>query len=388
MVAWTLARSPGATLGKQPACPPPWALIAPVRTAYTRAVMRLHRLLPALPLLSALACVTTPPPHERALLNNELCAQQLALDNLQQADVYCDLGLEFSPQYADLWANKGLISLKANRMKEAKEFFIKALRYNQEHAQSYMNLGYIYLEDGAYGKAHDNFQRALKVNPDYIEARYNLGLTYMKMEKVEQAKKEFRTLLAVNPNIADAYHSLGILAFGEKDYEDAVTQISSAAQLNPNVPSYWNDLGVALMELSRYDEAKQAFGSCVRLDEKNPQCLNNLTISTRKAALASSALKELRDTQQAENTAPALYMLARQYREKGLIPEEKRTYKKCLGLDKKYAPCHYGLHEIYADEHNQDDAESACKNFLKYATAEEFPTEFQSCEKFLSTNAY
>lgn len=350
--------------------------------------MRLHRLLPALPLLSLVACIHTPPPHERALINNELCAQQLNLGNLQQAEVYCDLGLEFSPHYADLWANKGLIAMYANRKGDAKDHFIKALRYNQEHAQSYMNLGALYLEEDAYGKAHDNFQRALKVNPDYIEARYNLGLTFMKMKKMPEAKKEFRTLLAVNPNIADAHHSLGIIAFEEEDYEESVSQLSSATQLNPNVAAYWNDLGVALMELSRFQEAKESFGNCVRLDEKNPQCLNNLTISTRKAALADTAFKELRDTQQAENTAPSLYLLARQYREKGLLAEEERTYKKCLGLDKKYAPCHYGLHELYSDAHKQDAAEVACKNFLKYGSAEEFPNEFQRCEQFLSSNAY
>lgn len=350
--------------------------------------MRFPRLLPALPLLSALACVTTPPPHPRALLNAELCAQQLELNNLQQAEVYCDLGLDFSPQYADLWVNKGLIAMRANNNKEAKEHFIKALRYNQEQAQAYLNLGVLYMYEGSYGKAHDNLQRALKVNPDYLEARYNLGLTFMKLEKMEQAKKEFRTLLAINPDIADAHHSLGIIAFGEQDYEEAVNHISTAAQLNPNVPNYWNDLGMSLMELSRFQEAEQAFGACVRLDEKNPQCRNNLTIAHRKAALADGALRELRDTQQAENTAPALYLLARQYRAKGLVPEEKRTYKKCLGLDPRFAPCHYGLHEIYSNEHNQDDAEAACKNFLKYATAEEFPTEFRSCEKFLSSNAY
>jgi Flp pilus assembly protein TadD len=359
-----------------------------MRPAYTRAVMRLHRLLPALPLLCALACIHTPPPHERALINNELCAQQLNLGNLQQAEVYCDLGLEFSPHYADLWANKGLIAMYGNRKGDAKNHFIKALRYNQEHAQSYMNLGVLYLEEDAYGKAHDNFQRALKVNPDYIEARYNLGLTFMKMKKVADAKKEFRTLLAVNPNIADAHHSLGIIAFEEQDYETAVQEISTATQLNPNVAAYWNDLGVALMELGRFPEAKEAFGSCVRLDEKNPQCLNNLTISTRKAALASSALKELKDTSEAESSSAALYLLARQYREKGLMAEEERTYKKCINLDKKFAPCHFGLHEIYVDYHKQESAEVACKNFLKYGSAEEFPTEYQRCEKFLSSNAY
>jgi Flp pilus assembly protein TadD len=350
--------------------------------------MRLPRALFAFPLLSTLACLSTPPPHERALLNNELCVQQLSVNDLERAEVYCDLGLEFSPQYADLWVNKGIIRLKQGRNGEAKDFFIKALRYNQEQAQGYQNLGYIYLQEGSYGKAHDNFQRALKVNPDYTEARYNLALTFTKMKKFEEAKKEFRTILAVNPGIADAHHALGSIAYEEGKIEQAAEDIAKAVQLAPDVPTYWHDYGAALMELSRFGEAKEAFAHCVSLDPKNPLCLNNLALAQRKAALTDSALKELKDTQSAENTAPALYTLARQYNEQGLVSEEERTYKKCLRLDGKFAPCHYGLYKIYSEAKKRDAATIACKNFIKFGTAEEFPSEIETCEKYLANDTF
>ncbi|SEU08999.1 tetratricopeptide repeat protein [Stigmatella erecta] len=350
--------------------------------------MRLNPLLCALSLVAATGCISKPPIHERALYNNELCTQQIAVGDLTRAEVYCDLGLEFSPHYADLWVNKGLISLQAGKKEEAKKHFIKALRFNQEQAQAYQNLGFIYLEEGAYGKAHDNFQRALKVNPDYLEARYNLGLALMKMEKAEEAKKEFRTILAVNPNIANAHHNLGIIAYSEGKYEEAAEHMGQAAQLAPDVSNVWNDYGVALMELSRFAEAREAFSTCVRLEAKNPQCLNNLTIAQRKAALVDSAGKEERETLAAENTAEALYTMAVQYNERGLVAEEERTYKKCLRLDGKYARCHYGLFKIYAEAQKRDAATIACKNFLKYGVAEEFPSETESCEKFLSNDSY
>jgi Flp pilus assembly protein TadD len=350
--------------------------------------MRLPRVLFALPLLSLVACLSTPPVHERALLNNELCVQQLAIPDLTKAEVYCDLGLEFSPTYADLWVNKGLIRLNQGRMKEAKDFFIKALRYNNEQAQAYQNLGFIYLQEGSFGKAHDNFQRALKVNPDYLEARYNLALALMRMEKMEEARKELRTILAVNPSIADAHHVLGTIAYGEGKFEEAAEEIGKAAQLSPNVPDYWHDYGASLMELSRFAEAKDAFSTCVTLDSKNPQCLNNLAIAQRKASLTDSAFKELKDTQTAEGTAPSLYMLGQQYNEKGMVSEEEKTYKKCLRVDGKYAPCHYALFKIYQDAQKRDAATIACKNFLKFGTAEEFPNETETCERYLAKDTF
>ncbi|HZI14689.1 MAG TPA: tetratricopeptide repeat protein [Myxococcus sp.] len=353
--------------------------------------MFLRRLAVSLSLAATLpltACVTTPPPTDRALLNNELCAQELNNGDLVKAETYCDLGLEFSPQYADLWANKGLIEMAKGKTDEAKKHFIKALRYNQEHLQSYQNLGVLYLNEGAYGKAHDNFRRALKVNPDNLDTRYNLALCLMKMGKLEESKKELRTLLVVNPNIANAYHTLGIISYSENQFVEAAEHMTTAANLDPNQPAVWHDLGTALMELSRFPEAREAFANCTQLEPNNSSCVNNLALVQRKAALTDAAFKELKDTQQAENSAPALYMLARQYRERGLLAEEESTYKKCVKLDGKFAPCHYGLFQLFSDARKKQHAEIACKNFLKYGTSEEFPTEYQTCEKYLSNATF
>lgn len=357
--------------------------------SYTPARMRSLRSALVVPLLLASGCINTPPPSERALVNNELCTQQIAKGDLKQAEVYCDLGLEFAPQYADLWSNKGLIALYAGDKAKAKEYFIKAIRFNQEHAAAYMNLGKIYLDEGSYGKAHDSFQRALKVNPDYVEARYNLALTYINLNKLDKAEKELLTLIVVDPNVAQVYHDLGIVKYRQDKKEEAIEQMTKAVQLAPNLNAdWWNDLGALLMESSRFEEARQAFGSCVAIDANHAQCLNNLSIAQRKAALTSSALKEFRDTQKAENTPAAQFLLARQYKEKGLLSEEERAYKDCLKLDGKYAPCHYGLFQLYSDGHKRPAAEVACKNFVKYGSVEEFPTEMETCEKFLSAQSY
>ncbi|HEX8440580.1 tetratricopeptide repeat protein [Archangium sp.] len=342
-----------------------------------------------LPLLLASGCIKTPPPSDRALVNNELCAQQLAIGDLKQAEVYCDLGLEFAPQYADLWVNKGLIAMYAGQKDVARKHFIKAIRFNQEHAAAYMNMGKLYLDDKDYGKAHDSFQRALQVNPDYIEARWNLGLTYINLKKLEKAEKEFLTLLVINPNLAEVHHGLGIVRYQQERKDEAAEEMIKAVQLAPNLNAdWWNDLGAVLMELGRYEEAKQSFGSCVALNEKHPKCLHNLSIAQRKGALTDKALKEYRDTQKAQNDPGALFMLGRQYKEKGLVSEETRAYKDCLKLDGKFAPCHYGLFQVYADGQQRESAQVACKNFLKYGSVEEFPSEMETCEKFLNAQSY
>jgi tetratricopeptide (TPR) repeat protein len=351
--------------------------------------MRSLRSALAIPLLLASACITTPPPTDRALVNNELCVKEIEKGDLKQAEVYCDLGLEFAPQYPDLWANKGLIAMYSGNKKLAREHFIKAIRFNQDHAAAYMNLGKLYMDEQAFGKAHDSFQRALKVNPDYVEARYNLGLTFINLNKLDRAEKEFLTLLVVDPNNAQAHHDLGIIRYRQGSMDEAAAEMMKSVQLAPNLnPDWWNNLGAVQMELARYAEAVESFASCVAVKPDHAVCLNNLTIAKKKAALVDSGLKQFRDTQRAENSAESLFELARKYKDEGLLADEERTYKECLKRDGKYAPCHYGLFEIYSSGQKRQHAEVACKNFLKYGSVEDFPMESETCEKFLSAKSY
>ncbi len=338
--------------------------------------------------LAQVGCITVPPVHQRALENNEICAQYINQGDLTRAEVHCDLGLQFSPQYADLHVNKGLIYLRREQIDRAKESFIKALRYNQEQAQAYNNLGYVYFKENAYGKAHDNFQRALKVNPDYTEARYNLALTLQSMGEKEKAKKEYRTIIGINPNLADPYRQLGQIFLEEGNTQDAIEQLSVATQRDPTYGDAWLDLCSALVEAARYSEAKDACSSCIEADPNNVQCRNNLPIIVRKTALQDPALQEIKETQSEENTPASFYMLARSLNERGLRSEEERAYKKCLKLDGKYAQCHFGLFEIYKEDRRDDKAGIACKNFLKFAVADEFPKEVETCERFVSASSF
>ena len=68
--------------------------------------------------------------------------------------------------------------------------------------------------------------------------------------------------------------------------------------------------------------------------------------------------------------------------------EEKRSYMRCLKYDSKFAPCHYGLYEIFHGERNEQDAVSACRNFLKYAEQSDFKHEFETCERYVNSQSY
>lgn len=344
---------------------------------------------PALLLLLLLSsCLRAPQVHPRALENNEYCVQYLNVGDLDKAEIHCDLGLDFSPEYGDLWANKGLIAYRRNQAEKAKEHLIKAIRYNQEIAQAYNSLGVIYLNEKKFGQAHDQFQRALKVNPDFLESRYNLAISLERLNKKAEARREYRTVLAINPQIADAHLNLGVMAADERLWDEAITELGKAVELDPRYVSAWAALGAAYGEVGKYAEAKEAYVSCLALDPNNIPCRTNAGIMERKSALLESTLKESKELQQVEQTAPAMYQMALQYREKGLRAEEERTFKKCLKFDARYAMCHYGLHLLFKEAQKDKEATVACRNFLKFAALDEFPSEIENCERYVSGSSY
>jgi Tfp pilus assembly protein PilF len=333
--------------------------------------------------LAFFACVTTPAPHPRALEANNICIEYIARGDLTRAEVQCDLGIQFSPQYADLWVNKGLIALKRGQKAQAKELFIKALHLNQDQAQAHNNLGYIYREEQQFGKAHDNFQRALKVNPDYTEARYNLALTFRNLNQNDKAKKELRTIIEVNPNLADPYKELGLIAIEESELDVAVNELTKATQIDPQFVDAWTALGNTLVESGKPCDGKDAFSSCIEADANNIVCRNNIINAEKKCQLQDKALDDVKQRAAGQKTPESEYSAALKFRENGLVTDEERAYKRCLKYDPKYALCHFGLFEIFRSRSDQKLASVACKNFLKFAGETEFQPQVSTCQQYV-----
>jgi Tfp pilus assembly protein PilF len=349
---------------------------------------KMKRHLPLIFAVGTAGCLHTPPPHPRAVEASDLCAEYIGTGDLTTAEVQCDLALQFAPQFADAWVNKGLIAMKRGQEDNAKDCFIKALRYNQEHAGAYNDLGFIYYKNRQYGKAHDNFQRALKVNPDFNEARYNLGLTYMGLKEPDKAKKEFRTIIAVNAGLADPYAMLGKLAHDEGALQDAEVELRKAVELDPKYTDAWLELGNVLAEAGRAGEARDAYESCVEVDPNKAECRRNIAVVNKSAKLQEESLRNIKETKEGKHGATDEFAMARTYRDKGLRNDEKRAYFRCLKADARFAPCHFGLFEIFKEDRDDKQAMTACQNFLKFVEGTEYPKEVETCERYVSANTY
>ncbi|MGI5862783.1 MAG: tetratricopeptide repeat protein [Myxococcales bacterium] len=337
--------------------------------------------------LGLAACKTATLIHPLASEHNAYGTQYLEQGLLDKAQHRFELALEYNPDYPEPYNNLCLVWIKRENYDKAKDLCIKALRLNNDFAEAYNNLGYIYLQEKSYGRAHDAFVNALKVNPGYIEARYNLCLTLLRLERGADARVCYDKVIEVNPNVADPYHDLCMLDIVDKSFADAVRFCTRAVELDPRYVSAFFHLGRAYQGAGKHCEAQEAYKQCIALDESHAECRNNLSSAARHCALASPHLSEIKDQADNEASPYSLYKLGLAEKEKGLLPEAERHFKKCLRIDGRFGLCHCQLAEIHRRHANNSEADAHCRKCLSYTTEEQMSAERDMCARLLEEEA-
>jgi tetratricopeptide (TPR) repeat protein len=323
---------------------------------------------------AVLACPTRARLHPLTVDYNVQCVRLMNEGRLDDAEIACDHALEFTPDYAEVWCNKGLIEMFRGKLDAAKEHFIKAIRLNNELAQAYSSFGVLELRQRHPDQARLLFERALKVNPDYLEARYNLAIAWVELGRRDEARREYKTLLLVNPNLADPHQDLGVLALEDHQVAEAITHLEAAVQLNPRHPTAWLNLGAAYVEAARYQDAQNAFRACLDADPQSLPCRRAIELVTRAAAVQTPVLQE---AMQAEG----LYARGLRQLEKGAREAAERSFRACAGSD---LACRYALHQLQEADGKTSEAAATCAEFLRAAAADLYPQETAHCEQEVS----
>jgi tetratricopeptide (TPR) repeat protein len=329
--------------------------------------------------LALVTCKSAANIHPRAVEHNEYGTRYLEQGDLVKAQERFELALEFNPDYPEPYNNLCLVWIRRSNFAKAKELCIKALRLNNDFAEAHNNLGYIYLQEKSWGKAHDSFRSALKVNPDYVEARYNLCLALLHLKKGGDARTCYDKIIETNGNLADPHHGLCLLDIEEGDHAEAVKECTRAVELDPKFVEAFYHLGLAYQGAGKHCEAQEAYKACVALEENNAECRNNLASAARHCALQSPHLDDIRETANNENSAINLYKLGCAERDKGLLPEAERHFKKCLRLDGRFGLCHCALAEMKRRVAENAEVQAYCKKCLDYSPDDQQSPEREMC---------
>jgi tetratricopeptide (TPR) repeat protein len=232
--------------------------------------MPVRRLTPCWLVLVA-ACLHAPK-HPEATRAANACARHLQDDRLDEAEAECALGLEFAPDDADLWVNRGLVLLRRGKKVRAREAFETALANNPDALQAHNNLGVLDLGAGATARAAEHFEEALRIDPRYLAARLNLALARHRLGAAEEARRQLRIAVVIDPGFVAGWRAMGVLALEAREHALAAEAFGRWAELAPDAAEAWQGLGSAEARRGRDLAARAAFEACLRADPWRIAC--------------------------------------------------------------------------------------------------------------------
>jgi tetratricopeptide (TPR) repeat protein len=184
-----------------------------------------------------------------------------------EAEQYWSELIEYLPQEAALWSNRGNVRVSQNRLEEAIADYNqavdlapdqpdpylnrgtaleglgewqaaiadynRALDLNPEDAAAYNNRGNARAGLGQWQAALGDYQRAVEIDPQFAFARVNAALADYQLDHRQAAIRQFRNLTRRYPNFADARAALTAALWLEGQPGEAESNWVAVAGLDP-----------------------------------------------------------------------------------------------------------------------------------------------------------
>ena len=202
--------------------------------------------------------------------------KNLRIENLQQAEHICNMGLAFH---------------KRGQIDEAIKYYLKSIELNPNYADSYINLGSIMQERGQLDEAIKNYEKALQLRPQDATANYNLGSVFQKIGQLEKALNYYDKALKINPNLFVAYNNLGSALQEKGQLDEALACYQRALKINPNYISAHTNMGSAFQEKGQLDKALTCYQKAIQINVNFADAYYNLGTTLQKQGKVDEAIE-------------------------------------------------------------------------------------------------
>jgi tetratricopeptide (TPR) repeat protein len=168
------------------------------------------------------------------------------------------------------------INLKSNQYEQAVEDYSKAIQFSPDNAEYWNNRGIAYFKSRQYLASVEDHTKAIEINPNNAEYWDNRGLMYYYLAQAQKAFEDFSQAIELNPNNASYWNHRGDVYYNySSQYGEAVDDYSKAIELNPNEAKYWNNRGITHFNLSQFQQAVDDYSRAIELDPNNVTYLDN-----------------------------------------------------------------------------------------------------------------
>jgi tetratricopeptide (TPR) repeat protein len=210
--------------------------------------------------------------------NNYFYKGETASDNENYSEAILDYtkAIEFKPEYAEAYYNRGLAYYHLKEYFKAISDYSKVIQIYQDIEQVYYNRGTVYMKLNEYSKAISDFTKAIEINPNYSDAYCNRGFAYEEgFQEYSKAIADYDKAIEINPYDAEAYYNRGTIYDDLNEYSRAIAEYDKAIEIKPEFAEAYYNRGSAYSNMKNYSKAMIDFTKAIEINPNIPEAYYN-----------------------------------------------------------------------------------------------------------------
>jgi len=214
------------------------------------------------------------------------------------------------PHLTQIWELLGTLRYQDRNLSGAIEALKKAQALEPDNVNRMINLGEFLRQDQRIKEATAILEEATEKAPENAKAWINLGAALQQDNRIENAQVAYKKALAINPNSAEVCNNLGSIAKDTEDWESARKYFEQAITIKPDLAEVHSNLGITLKELGRLEDAETSYKKAIAIKPEYAEAHSNLGLT----------LQEL-----------------------GRLEDARASYNKAIAIKPEYAEAHSNL---------------------------------------------
>jgi tetratricopeptide (TPR) repeat protein/2-polyprenyl-3-methyl-5-hydroxy-6-metoxy-1,4-benzoquinol methylase len=170
------------------------------------------------------------------------------------------------PHLTQIWELLGTLRYQDRNLSGAIEALKKAQALEPDNVNRMINLGEFLRQDQRIKEATAILEEATEKAPENAKAWINLGAALQQDNRIENAQVAYKKALAINPNSAEVCNNLGSIAKDTEDWESARKYFEQAITIKPDLAEAHSNLGITLKELGRLEDALNAAIKSIKIN--------------------------------------------------------------------------------------------------------------------------
>ena len=273
--------------------------------------------------------------------------------------------LEANSNYAEAYANRAVIKLRAKDTKGAIEDLKKTVSLKPHLNQMWQLLGSSYYQNGNLIEAIETLRIAHKNDPKNIGCMVQLAEFLRQCNEASEAISILEQARELAPEDDTVWTNLGVALQQEKRTVDAKIAYEKALALNPKSAVVMNNLGAIAKEAEEWEPAVRYFEKALEIEPFYADAHSNLGASLTALGKLGEAEASCRQAIDLKPEFSEAYVnLGASLTALGKLEEAEASYRQAIALKPDFAEAHCSLGIALSELGRPEQAETSFKQAI------------------------